>query len=945
MHTLAPNRNIFLSLLFCLVAVVLATPFVNGSVCQAADKARNDIIFILDASGSMAAQVQGKPKIDIAKEVLANLIKELPETAYVGLVAYGHRQKGDCADVEELAPLGSVNKATKEMLATQINGLKPKGMTPLTYSVQKVAEGLPGKSTGATIVLVSDGEETCKGDPCAAVRELKKTGAQFVLHVIGFDVNDKQKKQLNCIAAAGGGYYFTARNAGELKLAAQQAVEKKEPPKSTLTVKALRNGQPLRARCEVTASEGAEGQPGRKIDEGMTDKGSKVFTLGPGTYDLKVENSEDASKPTISFQNIILEPGQQIEKIAEFSGGTLMVKALRNGLPISGSSALYKGGSEQEQGREKITDSGITEKGKEFQLAPGRYEVTVEERVDANHPSLTFKDVQIEAGKTVEKIAEFSGGTLKVKALKNGKPLQAFCLVYRADTGEDKEKEKIAEARIDLEGTAINLTPGSYDVVVVDQEDQTRPTVSFLGLTLEAGKAIEKTADFSGGELKISAIRNGKPFSARLFVTKAGPAGETKKETVVNDYTQVQGRAWKLVPGTYDVRVINQEDASRPELTFPGVVVAMGKTTEKTAEFLQGELKITALRDGKPFSARLFVTTVPPDTDTKKETVVNDHTQAPAKGWKLSPGTYEARVVNQEDNARPEVMISNIVVEAGKTTEKTAEFSQGELKITALRDGKPFSARLFVTTVPPDIDTKKETVVNDHTQAPAKGWKLSPGTYEAKVVNQEDNARPEVMIANIVVEAGKTTEKTAEFSQGELKISALRNGKPFSARLFVTTMPPDAETRKQTVVNDHTQAPAKGWKLSPGTYEAKVVNQEDNARPEVTIANIVVEAGKTTEKTAEFSQGELKITALRDGKPFSARLYVTTVPSGAETKKQTVINDNTQAPGKAWKLSPGTYEAKVVQQETRAEQIVSGIVVEAGKLTEKTVEFPAGGQK
>jgi Ca-activated chloride channel homolog len=658
--------------IFVFLSVVVFSAQVAGlPMCLASDKAAKNIMFILDASGSMAARIQGKPKIDIAKEVLSGLIKDLPETTNVGLVAYGHRQKGDCSDVEELVPIAPVNK---ESLINQISGLRPKGMTPLTFSVQKVAEGLQGRAEETTIVLVTDGEETCKGDPCAVVRELKAAGAKFVMHVIGFDVTEKEKKQLNCIAGAGGGFYFTARNAGELKLAAKQAVEKKEPQASTLTVKAVRNGQPLQARCEIYKTAEETEQQGAKVNEGLTDKGIKIFTLAPGTYDLKVENTEDILKPTLAFQGIILEPGENIEKLAEFSGGTLIVKALRNGIPATASCTIYKAIADQNKGKEQITVGAIDVKGKEFKLAPGAYDVLVEDLEDFNRPSLTFQGITVEAGKSVEKVAEFFGGELIVKALRNGKPFQAFSIVYKANEDEEREKEKAAEARIELEGTHFKFTPGSYDVVVVNQDDASRPTVSFQGLAIEASKSIEKTADFYGGGLKVSALRNGKPFSASLFVDTSVQDTGKKKERVVNDYTGVEGKTWKLPPGVYDLTVTNREDAGSTPLSFPGISVEAGKTTEKTAEFSGGGLKVSAFRNGKPFSASLFVDTSVQDTGKKKERVVNDYTGVDGKTWKLPPGVYDLTVINRADAGSPALNFPDVTVEAGKTTEKTAQF-------------------------------------------------------------------------------------------------------------------------------------------------------------------------------------------------------------------------------------------------------------------------------
>ena len=126
-------------------------------------KVSGNNVFILDASGSMWGQVDGTAKIAIAKEVLTGLIRELPDAAVVGLVAYGHRRKGDCDDVEELVALGPLDKET---LVGRIQALSPKDKTPISRSVRLTADRLKGLEDETTIILVSDGKETCDPDPC-----------------------------------------------------------------------------------------------------------------------------------------------------------------------------------------------------------------------------------------------------------------------------------------------------------------------------------------------------------------------------------------------------------------------------------------------------------------------------------------------------------------------------------------------------------------------------------------------------------------------------------------------------------------------------------------------------------------------------------------------------------------------------------------------------------
>ncbi|MDS4026285.1 MAG: VWA domain-containing protein [Candidatus Contendobacter sp.] len=189
------------------------------------------VLFILDASGSMKAKIDNREKIVIAKEVMSNLLRDLPATIQVGLEVYGHHTKGDCNDIEVMAPVGQTDKAA---LIQRIQAIDPKGMTPITQALQVAAEQLKTAEQETTVVLVSDGEETCKGDPCAAVGSLVQQGVKLKVHVVGFDVAEKEQQQLMCIAKAGNGRYFTANNAEQLKDALtevkQEVVKKVELP-------------------------------------------------------------------------------------------------------------------------------------------------------------------------------------------------------------------------------------------------------------------------------------------------------------------------------------------------------------------------------------------------------------------------------------------------------------------------------------------------------------------------------------------------------------------------------------------------------------------------------------------------------------------------------------------------------------------------------------------
>lgn len=102
------HRNLAITGFLLLAFGVLALqPFAHA---QTDTRAKSNILFILDGSGSMWAQVDNIPKIAIAKEVMIRLIQQLPDSVEAGLEVYGHRSKGDCNDIEIIAPIGKSDK-------------------------------------------------------------------------------------------------------------------------------------------------------------------------------------------------------------------------------------------------------------------------------------------------------------------------------------------------------------------------------------------------------------------------------------------------------------------------------------------------------------------------------------------------------------------------------------------------------------------------------------------------------------------------------------------------------------------------------------------------------------------------------------------------------------------------------------------------------------------
>ena len=191
------------------------------------------VMVVMDSSGSMWGQIDGRSKRDIAREAVRAMVDSNPDLGSAGLIAYGHRRKGDCKDIELMRSPGA-----RVPLADAVDKLVPVGKTPLTAAVETAADALKIEENRATVILVTDGIETCDADPCAAGLSLEERGIDFTTHVIGFGLSADEGRQVACLAEETGGRYIEASNAGELSEALKsvaEAVESGPPEAATAT--------------------------------------------------------------------------------------------------------------------------------------------------------------------------------------------------------------------------------------------------------------------------------------------------------------------------------------------------------------------------------------------------------------------------------------------------------------------------------------------------------------------------------------------------------------------------------------------------------------------------------------------------------------------------------------------------------------------------------------
>jgi len=240
-------------------AVVLFILFGYASVAFGA----SNIEIAIDSSGSMSAKIGGESRMDIAKRTVKEAFGNLD--ANIALRAFGHTygnteadKPKSCLDSELLVDFTSDSLRIK----TTVDTLAPSGWTPLAHTIKKAGEDLKKFSDqNPVLIVLSDGLDSCNGDPVAEARKLKDAGVNVTIHVVGFAVDAATEQALKALATAGMGNYYSANSAAELAASFKEIVKVEE-----VTAKEAK---------DVISTEGAE----NKIIGGSTFDNAKPFPI------------------------------------------------------------------------------------------------------------------------------------------------------------------------------------------------------------------------------------------------------------------------------------------------------------------------------------------------------------------------------------------------------------------------------------------------------------------------------------------------------------------------------------------------------------------------------------------------------------------------------------------------------------------------------------------
>lgn len=532
--------------------------------------AASKVIIILDASGSMWAQIDGKPKLEIARESLRTVLQSVPGDDEIGFMAYGHRQKGSCEDIELIVP---PQAGSASAISAAADSMKFLGKTPLTAAVKQAAQALKYTEEKATVVLITDGLETCGGDPCALGKELEAAGVDFTADVVGFGLTADEGKQIACLAENTGGKYIQASDEKALQEALVETVAAPapapEPAPAPAPAPAPEPAKPeFNFMPTVVLAEGDDPitdgnaweiykatSDGARGDSVATEYGTYKGNLEPGDYIVVAHKGEARSE-----QKVKIEAAQVYKPLFILNAGTLIIhpRPSEGADVVDGAAVVidYPGADHP------ATYYGTTK----VVLPAGDEKVTV--KIGQGEVTET---IPVAAGKTIEKDMIAGVGHVVANAyyVAGGDKADASGIGFKVV----KAKKKIDGTREEVTyaygpDSKFDLPPGDYvliatvDLAVVEQP-----------FTVKVGELQDVNADMKAGVLAITA-----PGASKIEIFEMEKDINGNRKSLGYAYDQKYQAA--IPAGDYAV-VSEKSDNSSKEAT---VTVKAGDRAELTVQ-------------------------------------------------------------------------------------------------------------------------------------------------------------------------------------------------------------------------------------------------------------------------------------------------------------------------------------------------------------------------
>ncbi|WP_439879836.1 vWA domain-containing protein [Pontibacter sp. MBLB2868] len=445
------------------VIIVLLLISANGISMAQSKKSppKTRILFLLDASGSMLAKWENSDRMEVAKNLLAHLVDSLEryDNVEVALRVYGHqspRERNDCRDTKLEVPFTANNNSGA--IKKKLGQIVPRGNTPITYSLQQAAGDFPSDKSRNVIILITDGLESCNGDPCAVSLALQKKRIFLRPFIIGIGIAPEYEQQLSCI-----GQYFNAADIKTFQNVLTEIVTQ-TLSETTVSVELLdEKGRPVETNVNMTFLNSVTGDTEYnyvhyKNSQGKTDV-LDVDALIP--YDLVVNTT-----PAVIEPNLKIKPGQHNIIRVKTPQGDLHLR--QDGpSPYGQLIALVR-----EQGSSQILN--VQPFGNRHKYLTGTYDLEI-----LTLPRIHMKGVEIKQGQT-NTITIPPPGQLSIPS-----QMQGYGSIYELD--DSGRQHWIYNLPEDYSKLTLPLQPGKYKLVYRMKSAQASKFTDVQDFTIKSG--------------------------------------------------------------------------------------------------------------------------------------------------------------------------------------------------------------------------------------------------------------------------------------------------------------------------------------------------------------------------------------------------------------------------------------------------------------------------
>ena len=822
-----------------LLAIAIVTLLVGIGGTAKADAEKTYIEFIFDSSFSMNEEAErNKSRMDVAKEVMIDLISNLEDRPglEVGLRVYGARNTR-CDDSVLMQNFGPVAEV-REKIIQIVRSLKPRGKTPIAYSLEQAAGDFPSKDSRNIIVLITDGEESCGGSPCVVSATLQAQGIIYKPYVVGFAMTQAEEAKVSCI-----GTYYSAKDRRSLSEALtsimKEVVDVPEIKPANLQVKVTYRDSEITNDCRLELIKG-----GSRVASFGT--GSQVFRYSgdPGTVDLKVTYLGIVTvEKTIT--GIEMSQGETTAVTVKLDDllGTLRVKVRAGTREVTAQA--------EASARDDRRELSLAPRGDVLAAVIPAGFYGVQAVYQGNRSQLAEVDV---------KAGEITDVTLTVDV--PGK----LVLVPTFD-GRAVPTDRVRASYIDSAGNEAGFAeengkliatvkPGVYGIRC--EYLGTPPQVRRLDkVEVAAGEVKQIPVPFAAeGKLRVKITADGKPHAAgdpRVMVYKAGVGFDG--DAWVTDLEQVSQAVYEreLRYGKYDLK-ITRLGAGYPDEEVLDVEIVGGEVTERIIEVgAAGKLQIRLSSDGRPHGAgdpRVMVYKAGAEFDSEAWIVDLERVARGVYEGVLKAGKYDLKLIRLGDGF-PDKELVGIEVKGGVVTQKTIELGGlGKLRLRLTSGGKPhdtYYSRVMVYEAGAEFDSDAWVADLEQTSSGVFELELRSGAYDLLMINLGEGFSDQHLYG-IEVVGGSITERTIELGGiGQIQVDLVGAEQYGWLQVMLFTVGEFSQWGEYDTYVCHLEYDDNRgiWhgELREGKYQLRITDGYAEQRVE-----IVVEAGTVTRK-------------------------------------------------------------------------------------------------